>query len=81
MRSIIDRLQNQSFPRIRIGIGPQKSGYGPCGLCSFERVPRSLAADWEKVIDLAARAAVCTLEEGLESAMRQYNQRVVGRIR
>ncbi len=76
MRSIIDRLQNQSFPRIRIGIGPKNPDMDLADYV-LSKVPRSLAADWEKVIDLAARAAVCTLEEGLESAMRQYNQRVV----
>lgn len=73
VRSIIDQLGTQSFPRLRLGIG-RPSGRTPVSdyvLSEFRSDERELLPF---VLDQAAAAALHFVEQGLDSAMTLYNQ-------
>jgi PTH1 family peptidyl-tRNA hydrolase len=73
VRSIIDRLGTQSFPRLRVGIG-RPSGRTPVSdyvLSDFDGNERELLPF---VLDQAAAAALLFIDDGLEAAMTLYNQ-------
>lgn len=74
MRSLISCLNTQDFPRIRIGIGPKPEQWDLADYV-LSRIPAESAAEWDKILNLAA-ASVCTvIHEGIESAMRTINKR------
>ncbi len=73
VRSIIDQLGTQSFPRLRVGIG-RPSGRTPVSdyvLSEFQSAERELLPF---VLDQAAAAALHFIDQGLDSAMTLYNQ-------
>jgi PTH1 family peptidyl-tRNA hydrolase len=71
MRSIIYDLQEDGFPRVRIGIGKDRkmplAGYV---LGGFEKDERVLMED---AVKRAAMAVECMLEKGIDIAMGEYN--------
>jgi peptidyl-tRNA hydrolase len=71
MRSIIYDLQEDGFPRVRIGIGKERkmplAGYV---LGGFEKDERELMED---AVRRAALAIECILEKGIDIAMGEYN--------
>lgn len=71
MKSIIYDLQEDGFPRIRIGIGKEKRiplvGYV---LGGFAKEERELMED---AVERAALAVECMLEKGIDAAMSEYN--------
>lgn len=71
MRSIIYDLQEDGFPRVRIGIGKDRkmplAGYV---LGGFEKDERTLMED---AVRRAAMAVECMLEKGIDIAMGEYN--------
>lgn len=76
LQSIIDSLDSDNFPRMRIGVGGtfsrgQQSQYV---LAPFEEDEKSLAGD---VIDLACDAALTFVTDGIVTAMNRYNKRVL----
>ena len=85
MKSIVEAIGSQEFPRIRIGIGrPQVAGpdgrsrptYEPEEVAGYVLAPLS-AADrhtLEEAARPAAEAAVAILAEGVEAAMNRYNR-------
>lgn len=73
VRSLIDRLGGQAFPRLRVGIAPLSGSVRDGAafvLRGFRRGERSTIAD---AIERAADAVEVTLGEGLEAAMNRYN--------
>lgn len=73
MKSIIAALGTQDFPRIRVGIGPPAEGES-----SIPHVLGRFSGEEESVmsgaVDRVAVAVECILEEGIDSAMSQFNR-------
>ena len=71
MRSIIYDLQEDGFPRLRIGIGSDRkiplAGYVLGGFGKEE------AKMMEDAVERAALAVECMLEKGIDIAMGEYN--------
>lgn len=71
MRSIIYDLQDEGFPRIRIGIGgDRKMSLASYVLGGFAKEERRLM---EAAVGRAALALECILEKGIDIAMGEYN--------
>ena len=70
MLSIISRLHNDEFTRIRIGIGDADREPIEFVLSRFSRDELSLI---RPVINRAADALECILMEGIEAAMNKFN--------
>jgi PTH1 family peptidyl-tRNA hydrolase len=77
MRSIIDALGTQAFPRLRVGIDRPPTGVDPTEyvLRPFFREEQVLVAE---VVERAAAAVECWLEEGILAAMDRFNRPVPG---
>ena len=78
MRSIVDRLATDRFPRLRLGIGG--TGIGSAGTDAARHVLEDFTEDEEKVIgravDEAAEAILFWLGTGdLEACMTRYHSR------
>ena len=72
IKSILEVVNSQDFPRLRIGIGRPPAGSDPVeyvlgGLSDEEH------AATEEVIGLAAQAVVSVLVEGIDVAMNRFN--------
>ena len=80
MRSIIDAIDSQDFPRIRIGIGrPEVAGeptWEPEHVVDYVLGP--MTAEERHILDeavaMAGEAILCLLAEGVETAMNQYTR-------
>jgi PTH1 family peptidyl-tRNA hydrolase len=77
MRSIIDALGTQSFPRLRVGIDRPPGGMDPAEyvLEPFAREKQALLA---QTVDLAMAAVECWLAEGIITAMDRFNRPAEG---
>lgn len=73
VRSIIQQLGTQEFPRLRVGIGrpPGRMPVSSYVLQDFSNPERELLS---LVLDKAASAALHFVDHGLESAMTLHNQ-------
>lgn len=75
MRSIIEHLGSQAFPRLRIGIGRPPGRMAPAAYVlqdfSMEEKPQV-----EETLEWAVAAVEAWLCEGIEVAMSRYNQGV-----
>lgn len=73
MRSVVYQLNDDSFPRIRIGIGRDERidliNYVTGGFTKEEVAPL------EAAVDTAVSAIVSYLEEGIDIAMNKYNKK------
>ena len=73
MRNIVYLLQEEGFPRIRVGIGSESKvdliHYVTSGVTKKEK---DLLED---ALTRAADAAACIVEKGIEKAMNEYNIR------
>jgi PTH1 family peptidyl-tRNA hydrolase len=72
VRSIIDTLQTQAFPRIRVGIGPPGPREDPVShvLGHFDEDEALAIAEAVKAV---VAAADCLLEQDIDSAMNRFN--------
>ncbi len=74
IKSIIEFLRTDAFPRLRIGVGP-----APPGVDLADHVLGPfLAEEWtemEKVLEIAVEGVNCALSVGLDAAMNRYNRR------
>lgn len=72
LRSIIEQLGSESFPRLRIGVGRSRNGHD---VVRHVLTPFSRCEDvcFRKTLDIAADAVDCFLAEGLAAAMNRYN--------
>jgi PTH1 family peptidyl-tRNA hydrolase len=73
MRSLIERLGTDGFPRLRIGIGA--AGQGEMIDHVLGRFSPEESESVEKVLAIAAEGVNCALSAGLSTAMNRYNQR------
>lgn len=73
VRSIIQQLGTQEFPRLRVGIGrpPGRTPVSSYVLQDFSSAEKELLP---LVLDQAASSVLHFIEHGLESAMTLYNQ-------
>jgi len=80
MRSIVEAVGSEDFPRIRIGIGrPRVAGeptWDPEVVVDYVLSP--MTAEERRVLDeavaTAGEAVLCLLAEGVEAAMNRYNR-------
>ena len=71
MRSIIYDLQDDGFPRVRVGIGGERRGdLANYVISGFSGDDRKLI---EEAIVKAADAVACLVEDGIDRAMVDYN--------
>lgn len=72
MRSIVEALGTQVFPRVRLGIGRP-----PAGVDQVEYVLSTFTRDEEtqatEVVELAAKAVTIALAQGMTEAMNRFN--------
>lgn len=71
LRSIINYLRTDEFPRIRIGIGPVPPGWAGADYV-LSALPRDDACVTQST-DRAAEAALLWVNEGIDAAMQYYN--------
>jgi len=71
MKSIIEALKSEAFPRLRVGIGDEHSKRrADYVLTSFEGAEKE---SFEKALDKAVEAVELLLRRGISMAMNQYN--------
>ena len=72
LRDVINRLNTERFPRLRIGVGPPKEGWDVADfvLSKFEKQERSKV---ESIVIRAADAIADWTRLGIEYCMNQYN--------
>lgn len=73
MKSVVQHLNSQNFPRVRIGIG--KSGNLDWKDFVIGKVGSQEKDVISAAIDKAADAVMCILEKGIDNAMNEYNVR------
>ncbi len=72
LRSIIECVGSQDFPRIRIGVGRPRGARDPVDHL-LSRLPEALRGQFSEVVDRAADAVELVVERGVEAAMNRYN--------
>lgn len=72
MKSIIQYLGTDRFPRIRVGVGAKPEGWDLADhvLSGFSREEAALM---DKAVETAAKAAECIVTDGIDKAMNLYN--------
>jgi len=74
MRSVIEHLQSQDIPRLRIGIGPTEPGnQGDLSEYVLTRFDAEEQARLPALLKQATACISCFLEHGVESAMNRFN--------
>ncbi len=73
MKSVIYQLQDDGFPRIRIGIGSNDAGDWKDYVCGA--ITEKEEAILKGTIDMAVDAITCMIENGIDIAMNRYNAR------
>jgi len=73
MKSIIYQLQDQDFPRVRVGIG--KSGDLDWKDFVLGKADKKDTELMSKGVEKAAGSIECILEEGIDRAMNRYNEK------
>ena len=73
MKSVVERLGTREFPRLRVGVGRGKAqeDLAKRVLSSFQPNERSIV---DKTVELAAEATIAYIEQGIESAMNEFNR-------
>ena len=74
MISIVGEIGVDTFPRIRVGIGPLPPGRDAADFV-LEPFRRDERADLERGLDQAAEALEMVLDGGIERAMTRFNHR------
>ena len=75
LKSIIERVGSQDFPRVRLGVKPD---HPVSDLASFvlSPIPKRDRDTLDRMLDRAADAVESILTEGVERAMSLFNERV-----
>lgn len=75
LRSLIDVLGTDEFPRVRVGI---RKGEPPEDMAGYvlSEFPREDVLVVQEVIGRAAEAVECVIRDGPQAAMNRYNRRV-----
>jgi len=77
MKSVLEWLQTQEFPRVRVGIGPKPAGGDLIGFVLGEFAGEE-HLKLEKVVERAADAVESIFSIGTERTMNAFNQPVKG---
>ena len=77
VKSIIQSLGTNEFPRVRLGIHPGHP-IGDGAQFVLGQFKRAQKKDVEEAVRLAAEAVEFTLAEGVEKAMTKFNRRAQG---
>jgi PTH1 family peptidyl-tRNA hydrolase len=72
--SILQTLDTQAVPRLRLGIGPVPAGQDPAHfvLTAFKKPEKKIL---DEMLDRAAEAVKMIADAGFESAMNHFNKR------
>ena len=73
LRSVIEHLGTQKFPRLRIGVGHKKAGDDLRDHVLSTFAPEE-KPDVERSIKTAAEAVLCCVAEGVPGAMNRFNK-------
>ena len=73
VKSVINSLGTDHFPRLRIGVGSVPEGMAGVEYVLAAPTPDELEKI-EHAVDVASRAALCWVMDGVEAAMSQYNR-------
>lgn len=75
IKNIIAHLGTQVFKRVKVGVGEKPKGYDLADyvLSHFPKAERTAV---EEAFGRAAKAVVCMMTEGMDSAMNEYNRKV-----
>jgi len=76
MKSIIERLGTEEFPRIRVGIGRPPGKMNSVDFI-LDKFRNSENTDLEFILDKCADAVECFIEGGIETAMNRFNGSVL----
>lgn len=71
MKSIIERVGTQAFPRLRIGVGKDAGALADHVLSKFHPDERATV---NEVVERAVDAALMWLDEGIDKAMNTFNR-------
>ena len=74
IKSLIEYLGTEDFPRFRLGIGPAPENE----ILTDHVLGRFSEAEWgemEKVLEIATEGVNCALSVGLDAAMNRFNRR------
>ena len=77
MKSVLEWLQTQAFPRVRVGIGPKPTGEDMIGFVLGD-FPAKESLGLEKVVEHAADAVESIFSIGTERTMNAFNQSKTG---
>lgn len=77
LRSVIDALGTEEFPRLRVGIGRPAQGVDPAEFVLTRFAPDE-AASLDAALDRAAEAIEVAITEGIEVAMNRFNAKTTG---
>ncbi len=75
LKSIISHISTKDFPRIKVGIGYKIDGEDLADFVLSRFTPKE-ASHIEKAIEAAADAAIYIIENGIDSAMNTYNNKI-----
>lgn len=76
IKSVIEQLGTQNFPRLRIGIGKMANGHGSADfvLAKFEPEEQRLM---DQVLAMAVDSVILAMRRSLQMAMAQYNNKLL----
>lgn len=74
MKSIIEHLDTQAFPRLRIGVGDKQGGQ-PLRDHVLSMFRPEEKTEVEEALKTAAEAALCFVDHGVRQAMAAFNRR------
>jgi PTH1 family peptidyl-tRNA hydrolase len=77
MKSIIERLGSEAFPRLRVGIG-RPPGNMDAADYVLKGFSRGEANELPHILEQAADAVLVFVTQGLDKAMNQYNGTLIG---
>jgi len=72
LKSIIEALGTNEFPRLRVGVGRPPEGVDPAEFVLTRFAPAELG-ELDKVLDRAAEALEVAIREGVPAAMNRFN--------
>jgi PTH1 family peptidyl-tRNA hydrolase len=73
LKSIIEHLGTQDFPRLRIGVGDKGTGSDLSDHVLGKFAPEEAPAV-RRAVERATEAVLCFVESGVERAMNEYNR-------
>lgn len=74
MKSIVEQLQSESFPKIRVGIGKPKNEFDRIDYV-IGRIPTEEYVELQKGEDIAVEAVEYWVKNGIDNTMNKFNVR------